>query len=472
MSLPNAAMAYLDTHWPEHLARTQAFLRQPSVSAQGWGVRECADLLRGWLIAAGANVELHGRESHPIVFAEWRAAQADAPTLLIYGMYDVQPVDNQDWTTPPFAAEIWHHPLGGESIVARGACNSKGPLMAMLHVIEAFQATSGLPVHIKWTIEGEEEIGSLALEGFYRDHRDRLRGDAAFEPFWSQSLPGDPPNVILGTKGVLGLEFIARSGAWGGSRDVIHSSLGVWVASPAWRLIQALDTLVDAHQRLTVDDIPEYGEVLASDEGLLQAMAARMDPVEEQRRLGVQRFKDEAEPAELARRLSFAPMLNLNGIKAGYLGEGSHTILPNEARATADFRMPPGFDVADVLAKLRAHLDRRGFTDVEVLTDSGYPAARTPLEAPVVQAMLAAYRALGVEPVVEPIEPSATPYYLYTDVLGVPFVWGGLGWAGGSHGPDEWCSVQGLRDLMRSTAAFLDAFAKPVQPTPSGRVAA
>ncbi len=470
MTLPTAAIAYLDAHWPEHLARTQAFLRQPSVSAQGWGVRACAELLQGWLISAGAAVELHGRESHPIVFAEWRAARPDAPTLLIYGMYDVQPVDNQDWTTPPFAAEIWNHPLGGESIVARGSCNSKGPLMAMLHVIEAFQATGGLPVHIKWTIEGEEEIGSLALEGFYRDQRERLRADAAFEPFWSQGQPGDPPNVILGTKGVLGLEFIARSGEWGGSRDVIHSSLGVWVASPAWRLIQALDTLVDAHQRLTVDGIPEYGTILASDEGLLQEMAARMDPVEEQRRLGVQRFKDEADPAELARRLSFAPMLNLNGIKAGYLGEGSHTILPNEARATADFRMPPGFDVADVLARLRAHLDRRGFTDVEVLTDSGYPAARTPLEAPVVQAMLAAYRALGVEPVIEPIEPSATPYYLYTDVLGVPFVWGGLGWAGGSHGPDEWCSVQGLRDLMRSTAGFLHAFAEQARPTSADRV--
>jgi len=153
--------------------------------------------------------------------------------------------------------------------------------------------------------------------------------------------------------------------------------------------------------------------------------------------LGVQRLKDDAGPEELVRRLSFAPMLNLNGLKSGYLGEGSHTILPNEARATADFRMPPGFTIEAVLDALRAHLDRRGFSDIEVVMDSGYPAARTPFEAPVVQAMLDAYRALGVEPVVDPIEPSATPYYLYTDVLGIPFVWGGLGWAGGSHGPDE-----------------------------------
>lgn len=459
MSLPQAALNYLDAHWPAHLALTQTFLRQPSVSAQNWGVVECAELLRGWLVQRGATVSLHGRTSHPIVFAQWKATRPDAPTLLIYGMYDVQPVDNQDWTTPPFAAEIWQHPLGGESIVARGACNSKGPLMAMLHVIEAFQATGGLPVNIKWTIEGEEEIGSLALEGFYRDHHDRLRGDAAFEPFWSQGQPEDPPNVILGTKGVVGLEFIARSGDWGGSRDVIHSSLGVWVASPAWRLIQALDTLVDAQQRLTVDGVPPYGEMLDSDEELLRSMAERINPTEEARRLGVQRFKDDAEPYELARRLSFAPMLNLNGIKSGYLGEGSHTIIPTEARALCDLRMAPGMQVAPTLKAIREHLDRHNFPDIEVTMDSGYPAARTPLEAPVVQAMLQAYRALGLEPTIQPIEASATPYYLYSDVLGLDFVWGGLGSAGGSHGPDEWCALEGLQDLARAAAAFLTAFA-------------
>jgi len=469
MSLPIAALDYLDAHWPEHLERTQAFLRQPSVSAQGWGVRECAELLVGWLRERGASVELHGRESHPIVYAEWRAARAAAPTLLLYGMYDVQPVDDQDWTTPPFAAEIWNHPLGGESIVARGACNSKGPLMAMLHVIEAFRENGGLPVHIKWTIEGEEEIGSLELPGFYERNRERLSADAAFEPFWSQSQPGDTPNIILGTKGVLGLEFIARSGAWGGSREVIHSSLGVWVASPAWRLIQALSTLVDAQQHLAVDGLPAFGTILPSDDALLCAAAERLDTEEERRLLGVQRLKDDAGPEELVRRLSFAPMLNLNGLKSGYLGEGSHTILPNEARATADFRMPPGFTIEAVLGALRAHLDRRGFNDIEVVMDSGYPAARTPFEAPVVQAMLDAYRALGVEPVVDPIEPSATPYYLYTDVLGIPFVWGGLGWAGGSHGPDEWCSVRGLQNLMRSTASFLQAFSERMGPVEGPR---
>ena len=455
--LPNATLDYLTTLWPAHLARTQVFLRQPSVSAQNWGVREAADLLRGWLVERGAQVEYFGRPSHPIVFAEWNVG---APkTLLVYGMYDVQPVDDQVWTTPPFAAEVWDHPFGGPSLVARGACNSKGPLMAFLHVLEAFRATGGLPVNIKWTIEGEEEIGSLELAKFYESHRGRLQADAAYEPFWSQERPGARPHLILGTKGVLGLEFISRAAGWGGPREVVHSSLGPWVANPAWRLLQALNSLVDEYQELSVNGIPPLGEITASDDDLLREMAKDFDVQATLERLTTARFKRDLPAFDLLRQIQFAPVLNINGLKSGYLGEGSHTIIPTEARALCDLRMAPGMQVAPTLKALREHLDRHSFPDIELKMDSGYPAARTPLEAPVVQAMITAYRALGLEPTIQPIEASATPYYLYSDVLGLDFVWGGLGSAGGSHGPDEWCSLQGLQDLEGAAAAFLAAFA-------------
>ena len=105
-------------------------------------------------------------------------------------------------------------------------------------------------------------------------------------------------------------------------------------------------------------------------------------------------------------------------------------------------------------------IERDSFGDIEVLMDSGYPAAQTPLSAPVVQALLAAYRAHGFEPAVRPMEASATPYYLYTDVLGLNFAWGGLGTASGSHGPDEWCSVAGLKALEKSLTTFLVSFAE------------
>jgi acetylornithine deacetylase/succinyl-diaminopimelate desuccinylase-like protein len=457
LKLPSDAHTYLDEHWDEHLERTREFLRQPSISAQAVGLRETADCLRAWLEARGARVDFFGPGARPIVYAEWAAG---APrTLLVYGMYDVQPVDDQVWTTPPFAAETWHHPEGGESIVARGACNSKGPLMAFLHAVEALRATAGLPVNIKWTIEGEEEIGSLALPGFYQSHQDLLRADAAFEPFWSQLQADSSPRVTLGTKGVIGLEFVCRSGDWGGPRDVVHSSAGTLVASPAWRLVQALATLVDADQNLVVEGIPSLGEMLPGDEQLLAALAANLDVGQFMANLGTERLKRDYTPYELLRQNQFAPVLNINGMHSGYLGAGSHTIIPNLARALCDLRLAPGMQVESTYDAIVRHLARHGFGDIEVTMDSGYPAARTPLAAPVVQALCQAYRAHGFEPLIRPVEPSATPYYLFTDVLGLHFAWGGLGSASGSHGPDEWCSLAGLKALEKSLATFLTAFA-------------
>lgn len=448
---------YLHEHRSAHLARLRAFLRQPSISAESQGVTETARLLYGWLEERGAQARWFGRASHPILYAEWNVG---APkTLLVYGMYDVQPVKDQLWTTPPFAAEIWEHPLGGPSVVARGACNSKGPLMAFLHVIEAFQATGGLPVNIKWTLEGEEEIGSLELPAFYRQRRDLLRADAAFEPFWSQSSAGERPIIILGTKGIAGLQFICRGGRWGGPTEAVHSSLGPVLASPAWRLVRALNTLINAQEELTVPGIPPLGAMLPGDEALLAHQASTLNLAHERHLAHTSRFKT-ADPLDWLRRLQFAPALNINGLEAGYTGAGGHTIIPPEARAHCDLRLPPGLTAETAHAALVAHLQAHGFEDIEVFLESAYPAARTPPESAVVQALIAAYRAHGHEPVLQAVEPSAVPYFLFTEVLGMPFACGGLGAAGGSHGPDEWCSVAGWHALADSTATFLQHFAQ------------
>jgi len=134
--------------------------------------------------------------------------------------------------------------------------------------------------------------------------------------------------------------------------------------------------------------------------------------------------------------------------------------LRTAARVFKGRKVAPGMKVLETFQAIKDHLARRGFGDIEVKMDSGYPAAKTPLSAPAVQALIAAYRAHGFEPIVRPMEASATPYYLFTDVLGLPFTWGGLGAAAGSHGPDEWCSVAGLKALEKSLTTFLVSFAQ------------
>jgi acetylornithine deacetylase/succinyl-diaminopimelate desuccinylase-like protein len=455
-SVPERTHSFIDEHFPAHLARTQAFLRQPSVSSQNAGVRECAEMLYGWLSEEGAHVELVG-SNHPVVFAEWGVG---APrTLLVYGMYDVQPVDGQDWTSPPFGAEIRTDPRNGPCIYARGACNSKGPLMAFLHAIASLRATGGLPVNIKWMIEGEEEIGSRRLPVFCRENQERLKADGALEPFWSQWRQGSRPEISLGAKGDLSLEITCRSGEWGGPREVVHSSLGPWVKSPAWRLVRALSSMIDEHQDFKVDGIPRFGTITADDESLLEGLAGDFDTIEVLKDIGMKRFKRDLLPLEMLRQMQFATALNINGIVSGYTGPGSHTIIPNIAQAKLDIRIPPGISIEQIREAIRRHLDVRSFEDLEIAFDSGYPAVRTSLEAPVVQAWLQTYRVHGYEPVIQPLEPSATPYYVFTDLLGMHYAWGGLGAAGGSHGPDEWCAVEGLWEMEKSLATYLVVFA-------------
>jgi acetylornithine deacetylase/succinyl-diaminopimelate desuccinylase-like protein len=457
LRLPAEAHRYIDQKFATHLERTRVFLRQPSISSQNTGILQSAEILQHWLADAGACVEVHG-EDYPLVYAEWLVG---APkTLLVYGMYDVQPVDGQDWTAPPFAAEIRPHGVNGPCIFARGACNSKGPLMAFLHAIEACSAVGRLPVNIKWTIEGEEEIGSIRLPEFYRENRARLKADGAFEPFWSQWRQGCRPEISLGSKGDLSMEIICRSGEWGGPREIVHSSLGPWIKSPAWRLVRALASMIDEQQDFKVDGVPRYGAITAEDEEMLAALAQDFDTDEVLANIGASRFRRNLPPLELLRQEQFATALNINGFISGYTGPGSHTIIPNVARAKLDIRIPPGVTIAQVRDAIRSHLDRRGFEDLETSFDSGYPAVRTSLGASVVQAWLRTYRAHGFEPVIQPLEASATPYYVFTDLLGLPYAWGGLGAAGGSHGPDEWCSVAGLKDMEKSLATYLFAFSE------------
>ena len=178
------------------------------------------------------------------------------------------------------------------------------------------------------------------------------------------------------------------------------------------------------------------------------------------RQFGIARFRDDLSAIDLLRQIQFGTALNINGLVSGYTGKGGHTIIPHVARAKLDVRLPPGVGVQGVLDAIRAHLVKAGYPDIEIIPEAGYPAARTSLQAAVVRALVATYRAHDYEPMIHPLEPSATPYYLFSDVLGLEFATGGLGAAGGSHGPDEWCSVEGLKDLEKSLATYLVAFAE------------
>jgi acetylornithine deacetylase/succinyl-diaminopimelate desuccinylase-like protein len=446
---------HIDRSFPAHLAAIREFLRIPSAATDS-SLSRAACWLADFVRSIGGLPELIGPKQAPIVYA--RLAEGQQRTLLVYGMYDVQPADGTNWSSPPFAAEIQDRPGSGPCVIARGACNSKGPLAAFLNALRSIREVDQLPVNLILTIEGEEESGSPSLPQFYQDNKDQLRADAGFEPFWAQyGTDVDRPTVALGTKGVVSCEVICRGGSWGGPTNrPVHSSVGAWLASPAWRLLKALSTLMNEREEITVASIEaEVTPPLPEDESLLAALGATFDDRKVLEMMGAKRFKYDLRGADLLRRYLFSPTLQVlpQQLTAG-------DIIPPEARAQIVVRLVPNMDPDQTVERLRNHLADHGYVDLEVKKLTGYPGSRTGLGEHVVQSLLAAYRYHGCEPQIWPLLASATPYYLFSNVLGIPYAWGGLGQAGGSHSVDEYATVAGLQLFEKSVATFLYEFGR------------
>lgn len=451
--------AYIDAHQPQHLARVQAFVRQPSISADGTGIAAMADLVAQTIREVGGVAERWPTPGHPVVYGRLDAGARR--TLLFYGMYDVQPVEGEAWSVPPFAGEVVDLPGHGPCLVGRGATNQKGPLAGFFNVLAAFRALEGAPpVNVVFLIEGEEELGSRHLPGVVQTHRDALRADAAFFGAYGQDARGIPA-IYLGVKGIIFMELVCRGGAWGGPQTrMIHGSNAAWIGSPPWRLLQALVSMMGRDEQILIDGF--YDEMAppdADEERLYERLAEVFDAQTVLRQHDVQRFTREAQGETLLRAYLGLPTLNIDGLAAGWMGPGSKTVLPHEARARVDIRLVPAMSIERTLARLRAHLRAQGFDDIEVDVWQAYPWAQTPWRAPVVQALVQGIRDQGIEPYAWPRIAGSAPMYLFSEVLGLPFVMGGLGHGGRQHSPNEYARLEGMRLYERSVAAFLQRFA-------------
>ena len=464
-----AVYDYIDTNLDDHLAAIQRWLRQPSISAQNVGIQEMAEMVRQDLEDMGfAEAEIVPTDGHPGVWGYYDAG-ADR-TLVVYLMYDVQPVNPDDWESPPFDAEVIDHELG-KVIMARGATNQKGPQRAFLNALESIIAVDGtLPINIMITAEGEEELGSPHYPQIVDAYEEQLKtADAALFPFNSQR-PDGTVSVILGVKGILYFEVIANGGAWGGPAVAeIHGSYKAIVDSPVWRLVQGLSTLVseDGNTILVPDYYDDIRPPNLEESQLINAGIEQWSDQQLQEMLGVSRWVDGKTGKEAAIEYLFSTTMNIDGIWGGYTGEGVKTILPHRAAAKVDSRLPPDIDPDEALAKIRQHLDNSGFGDLEIQKLSGYPASQTSVADPAVQAALSVFRKYADDLAVQPRIAGSAPFYQFTDRLGLPLVPSGMGFGTGAHAPNEIMLVEpapgtaavGLADIEKAYVDFVYALA-------------
>ena len=452
----------LESRFPQALESTRKLLQQPSVSATGEGVRECAEMVRQMMADIGCTTRTFEKGGHPLVIGELNVG---APvTLIEYEMYDVQPVgDLKTWIAPPFAAELHEIPGVGKAVIARGSTNSKGALANHLFTWKTIRDVDEMPVNLKILAEGEEEISSANFIEYIRTHRRELRADAAIANDYGEDLRG-VPTIYLGVKGCLYLTVWSRGNpkAGGPMESEIHSSNAVWIRSPVWRLIEALHTLVDEDQRPAIDGI--WDDVVAptkTDIGMVKDLARKFDPKAWLTEERTAKFKYNLPKDQLLLKYLFEPTVNICGIYSGYTEHGgTKTILPHEAYAKIDIRLVKNMTVERTLRKLKAHLSKRGFDDLRIEVHGPYGPAKTDPDSWIARAAIETARAHGKEPEVWPSSGGTMPAFAFDEYLKLPWVASGLGHGSRAHAPNEYASVDGMQRFMAGEASLVYAAAK------------
>ncbi len=459
----------------------RAWLRRPSFSDSGDGMAEGAAYARDLLSAVAPDARTVETAGYPVVLGTVAAADPQAPTLLIYGLYDVTPLVRGEWTFDPDlapvveASEIGVDPALGRVLLGRGANNHKGPVLACIGAVRAMLEVGQRPAaHLIFVIEGEEEIGSPSMAAFVESQRPLLtRASGAWLPCMQQNSAGTM-TLRRAFKGTLFAELECRGGEWGGTRDARHVWAGnsAWIDAPMMRLIRALASLFSDDQRLKVDRLDERlrPPVSADSPEVLDLQAAfAAHPQWEanmRRNLNVSRMLGGRPAQDHLPVYMLAATVNVQGVVGGYAGPGYYTNMPGWARAKLDFRFPPGVTPAELTDLVHAHLDARGHGMVRLVNTRGYAASPDLAEQDdtLLQAARATCQRQGIPLTVWPISNNCCPASLLTELRRleggppIPFSVAGAGHGDRAHAPDEYITVDSVRQLMHWTVDYIDAW--------------
>jgi acetylornithine deacetylase/succinyl-diaminopimelate desuccinylase-like protein len=453
------------------VALIQEWIRQPSIAAENRGVREGCELTMRMLRDAGfQRVERMPTDGQPGILATLDAGARRS--VGVYFMYDVKQADPAEWMSPPWEARLLDLPDLGTVTMGRGATNQKGPQAAFLAALHAIRDAGGkIPVNVVLIAEGEEEIGSPHFRQIVHTAAVRealAKCEGVFMPESGQSTDGTV-TVSLGAKGIVEMELVSSGEKWGrGPSKDVHSSNRARLDSPSWHLVQALNTMIGPNGDPAIDSYLDKAQPLsAAEEKMLDVAAKRMNEVKAKAGLGAKHWARDADWRQALEDLCARPTINIEGLVGGYTGPGGMTILPHRAAAKLDLRLVPDMTFDEAVAKVKAHLEKRGFGDIEVNASGGYDPTTTSADSRLIQAQLRVYRDSGIDPILWPRRGGSWPGYVFTGApVNLPAGHFGLGHGLRAHAPDEYFLIEsknplllGLDGAVRSYVDYLYALA-------------
>lgn len=437
-------LRYIDAHRDEYVALLQEMCRQPSQASTGEGIPEMIELVLRSLRDIQMEPVLCETPGNPVIYAE-RKGESDR-IFGFYDHYDVQPVDPIElWDDDPYSAVI-----RDGVIYARGVADNKNGLASKICAIDAFLKVYGkLPCGVKFFVEGEEEIGSPNL-AYFAEHYKHLLDCDGYNWEGGYKNPGGPPEIHLGNKGLLYVEYHVKTAAIDA-----HSCNAAVVENPAWRLLQALSSLKDEKDHILIDGF--YDDVIpVTEDDMKNLEEDNYDEAEQKEYLGISSYINDLTGVELRKKLYYAPTANIAGIISGYTGAGSKTVLPCEASAKMDFRLVPGQDPDKIFELLKAHLHKHGFDDVEVRKLSGQRPFRCGADSVFVKAVIKALGDLFGKPVVHYMIGGTSPVPVFCDEKKIPAAMFGCNSNTCKiHAPNEHMEVESYIDDVKMIAGVM-----------------
>lgn len=453
-------LAYVEANKERYLDELRQWLAIPSVSTSGDSVgdiQRAAEWLANQLRSIGMeHVEIKPTGGHPVVYADWLHA-AGAPTILLYGHYDVQPAEPVElWTSPPFEATVRDNRL-----YARGTSDDKGQVFIHVKSIEAYLRNTGsLPVNIKMIVEGEEEIGSEHLDPFVEQQKDLLKADLVLisdSAMFGENLP----SICYGLRGLAYMQIDLV----GPNKDLHSGSFGGTVHNPIQALAEIIASLHDKNGRVTIPGFYDDVRSLTKKERDAYKKLPHSDR-KYARDLGVRELYGEKGFTTLE-RVWARPTLECNGIWGGFIGDGAKTVLPSKASAKISMRLVPD-QRSDKIAKLfERHIKKIAPRTVQVTVQSlhGGEPAITPIDSPGVKAAIAALQSGFGKKALYQREGGSIPIVVqFKKVLGADTVLLGFGQPDeNAHAPDEFLSLSHFYGGIKTSLYFFQELPNVMQ---------